>query len=72
MMSIAVKKLNHNHFMKKNNKLGAGIAIGIGIGTAVGVVTNNLGLWLGVGIAIGAGIGTILTKKNKTKENDKS
>ncbi|WP_180957881.1 hypothetical protein [Psychroflexus sp. MES1-P1E] len=35
--------------MKKGNKLAVGIAIGIG--TAIGVATDNLGLWLGVGVA---------------------
>jgi hypothetical protein len=32
------------NWMKKVNKLGAGI----GIGTAVGFATDNLGLWIGL------------------------
>jgi len=58
--------------MKKENKTGVGIALGAGIGTAIGVATDNLGLWLGVGIAIGAGIGTILTQKGNKKNENKS
>ncbi len=57
--------------MKKNNNLAKGMALGIGIGTAVGVATNNLGLWLAVGVAIGAGVGNSLSKKD-TNNNDES
>lgn len=37
--------------MKKESKLGVGIALGCGIGAAIGVVTGNLGVCIGVGIA---------------------
>ena len=33
-----------------------GIALGISIGTAIGVLTDNIGLWLSLGVAIGCGI----------------
>ena len=36
---------------------GAFLAIGVGVGTAVGVATDNLGLWLVLGVAIGAALG---------------
>lgn len=49
--------------MKKNNKLSRGIALSMSLGTVVGIITDNLGLWLGVGIAMGAGIGSSLSKK---------
>ena len=53
--------------MKNESKIGVGIALGCGIGAAIGVATDNLGLWIAVGIAIGAGIGTSLTKKGNKK-----
>ena len=51
-------------YMKKNNKrkftiMEKSIGIGVTTGTIVGVLTDNIGLWLPVGIALGAGIGTI-------------
>lgn len=50
-----------------NNKLkgGQGIAIGIAMGTLVGVLTNNIGLWLPIGVAIGAGISLTSGQKEK-------
>ena len=60
--------------MKKESKLGIGIAlgcgIGAGIGAAIGVATDNLALWTGVGIAIGAGVGSSLMKKESKKDNE--
>ncbi len=35
----------------KNNKVGAGLALGICIGTAIGAATKNMGLWLALGSA---------------------
>tara|TARA_B100001105_G_scaffold7219_1_gene5511 strand:+ start:394 stop:564 length:171 start_codon:yes stop_codon:yes gene_type:complete len=53
--------------MEKNNKrkftiMEKSIGIGVMTGTIVGVLTDNIGLWLPIGIALGAGIGT--TQKN--------
>ena len=53
--------------MKKNNKreftiMEKSIGIGVMTGTIVGVLTDNIGLWLPVGIALGAGIGTTQKK----------
>jgi F0F1-type ATP synthase assembly protein I len=53
--------------MKKNNKREFTItekSIGIGVmtGTIVGVLTDNIGLWLPLGIVLGVVIGT--TQKN--------
>lgn len=56
--------------MKKESKLGIGIAIGCGIGAAIGVATDNLALWIGVGIAIGAGVGSSLMKKESKRDNE--
>ena len=54
--------------MKKDNKREFSIkekSIGIGVmtGTIVGVLTDNIGLWLSLGIAFGVGIGFTLTEK---------
>lgn len=56
------------NWMKKVNKLGAGI----GIGTAVGFATDNLGLWIGFDVAIGAGVGNALTRRADKKDDTKS
>lgn len=32
------------------------MAIGLAMGVAIGVSTDNLGMWMAIGIAIGAGI----------------
>jgi len=54
-------------YMKNNNKREFTItekSIGIGVmtGTIVGVLTDNIGLWLPLGIVLGVVIGT--TQKN--------
>jgi len=38
----------------------------------VGVLTNNIGLWLGIGIAIGAGVGNSLMQSDNKKNQDDS
>lgn len=58
--------------MRKEKKLGAAIAIGIGVGTAIGVATDNLGLWISIGVAIGAAVGTTFTKGNNKDDTDRS
>ncbi len=40
------------------------------IGTAIGVATDNLGLWLPVGIAIGASVGSALQHKGNKKDSE--
>ena len=65
--SYLLVKTNNN--MKKESKLSIGIALGVGLGTAVGVITDNLGLWLSVGVAIGAGIGSSMMQ-NAGEDND--
>jgi galactitol-specific phosphotransferase system IIC component len=60
--------------MKKNNKqelqeqTGKSIAIGVVGGTLVGVLTDNIGLWLPLGIAFGAG-SELFTQMLKKKIN---
>ncbi len=63
-------RADSNKKMNKGNKLGAAIVIGIGIGTAVGVATDNLGLWIAVGVAIGAGVGTNFMQRGNKKDKD--
>ena len=58
-----MKKNNEREFSIKEKS----IAIGVVGGTLVGVLTNNIGLWLSLGIAIGVGIGTA---KINQKKND--
>jgi len=51
--------------MKKEKNIGLGTAYGIAIGTAIGVLTDNLGLWISLGMAIGSGIEFTLMDRNK-------
>lgn len=46
-------------------KEGNWVAYGVVFGTIVGVLTDNIGLWLALGVALGAGMSEI--KKNKEK-----
>jgi hypothetical protein len=42
------------------------------VGSAIGVATDNLGLWLGVGVAIVNGVGNYLKQKGDKKDDNKS
>lgn len=42
------------------------IALGVAVGVALGVVTDNLGLWLAIGVAVGIA----LAQKEKAKNKD--
>ena len=42
------------------------MTLGIAIGALVGVLTDNIGLWISLGLAIGAGAGNTLINKEKT------
>ena len=56
--------------MKREKQIIFGIGSGMAIGTAIGVATDNIGLWLPVGIAIGAGVGNSLMKKASKKDDE--
>lgn len=56
-----VKKKKEFTFKEKS------IAIGLVAGVLLGVITNDLGIWLPVGIAIGAGVG--FSNQNKSQKN---
>ena len=56
--------------MKREKQIIFGIGSGMVIGTAIGVATDNIGLWLPVGIAIGAGVGNSLMKKASKKDDE--
>jgi uncharacterized membrane protein len=45
-------------------------AFGVAAGTLIGVLTDNLGLWISLGVAIGAGLGIALNEKNKNSADD--
>jgi hypothetical protein len=49
------------------------LAAGTAIGTAVGVATNNIGLWLAVGVAIGAAMAVSFKRTDSAdKDEDES
>ena len=58
--------------MKNKKNISIGMAMGVAFGSIVGVLTDNIGLWLPVGIAIGAGIGSRMdqVKKKQGDEQD--
>lgn len=56
--------------MKTKNKMAAGVAIGIGLGSAIGIATDNLGLWIALGIVFGAGAGSRMSKSAKQIDED--
>ena len=45
--------------------IGPSLAIGAGIGAAVGVASDNVGLWLPVGIAVGLALGVAMAQRGK-------
>ncbi|MDC0007038.1 hypothetical protein OAE07_03615 [Winogradskyella sp.] len=57
---------------KKNYERRKKIGFGVVIGSVIGVLTDNLGLWISLGIAIGAGIGVTISQKQKNNNTDKN
>jgi 2-keto-3-deoxy-6-phosphogluconate aldolase len=55
--------------MKKEKDLTKSIGLGMVIGAAIGVATDNIGLWLSLGLVFGAGYGKTMQNK-KDSEND--
>ncbi len=53
------------------SKKGTGVALGLIFGTAIGVVTDNIGLWLSMGIVFGAAYDAKIIKEAK-KEDTKA
>ena len=41
----------------QGNYIGLGTAIGVWAGTAIGIATDNLGLWVAIGAALGVALG---------------
>jgi hypothetical protein len=44
-----------------SNRLSMGMMLGMSFGTAIGVINNNIALWLPVVFAVGLAIGSIPT-----------
>ncbi|WP_296384783.1 hypothetical protein [Winogradskyella sp.] len=57
--------------MKKENIQSKSIGIGMIIGCVIGIVTDNIALWLSLGLVFGAGYGQTQAKKGND-EDDKS
>lgn len=47
---------------------GRGMAIGLSIGAAIGVATDNFGLWLALGVVFGSAIEAKLRDKDSEAE----
>lgn len=57
--------------MKKEKDLTKSIGLGMVIGAAIGVATDNIGLWLSLGLVFGAGYGkTMQNKKDSETDNE--
>jgi len=63
---------NHYKTMKNEKATVLGAAFGVAIGSVIGVLTDNLGLWISLGVAIGAGIGISISQKQKKDKNNQS
>ncbi len=55
-----------------SQKTSVGFGIGMLTGTAIGVLTDNLQLWLPLGIAIGAGLAATFGRSNAGDSNGDS
>ena len=49
-------------------KKGSGVAYGLIIGTVVGVLSDNIGLWLSMGIVFGAAYEAQMARKESPEE----
>lgn len=56
--------------MKNENTLILLTAFGVATGAVIGVLTDNLALWISLGIALGAGIGISLKETPKKDKPD--
>ena len=58
--------------MKNEKSLILGAAFGVAIGSVIGVLTDNLALWISLCIALGAGIGISINQKQKKDSEDRN
>lgn len=49
-------------------KKGSGVGLGLIFGTVLGIITDNLGLWLSMGIVFGAAYEAKLSKQVDSEE----
>ena len=54
----------------KPEKKTLGAAYGVAIGSVIGVLTDNIGLWLSLGVAIGCGVGSYLDQQEGGNNGD--
>ncbi len=50
--------------------VGSGAGLGMLIGVVIGVLTDNVGLWLALGLVFGAGGGSAASRKRKDHGQD--
>jgi len=50
--------------------VGVGADLGLLIGVVIGVLTDNVGLWLALGLVFGAGGGNAASRKGKDRGPD--
>ena len=53
-------------------KKGSGIGIGLIFGVAIGITTNNLGLWLALGVVFGSAWEARYARNEKKKQQDRN
>ena len=53
--------------MSKHKNTGRGVALGVVFGTLLGVLTDNIGLWLPIGIALGAAFSQTLPAESDSE-----
>ena len=58
--------------MKKEKNLAKYLGIGMALGAAIGVATDNIGIWLSLGIVFGAGYAKTKQAKKDSDKNDES
>lgn len=51
--------------MKREKKIVLAASFGVAIGSVLGVLADNLGLWISLGIAIGVGVAIYLSKEKR-------
>lgn len=56
--------------MKNKNEIALGAFIGISFGSLIGILTNNIGIWISLGTAIGFVVGSYISAQKNDKVKD--